>query len=247
MAYYKKTGQRRKRSYLFHGKPGTGKTSTIVAMALYSKSHIIEIPGGSLKNSDDIDVILNTKHIDGVKISKTNLIIVLDEIDVGIEHFNRSLSTTCISKHNDTSEVCDKNKPGCKPEHESTISSEKIISTTATNINLANLLSKLDGISNYNGLIIIATTNHIEHLDPALYREMRLTPIEFKNLRKQDVINIIKRYFDIEITPDHELYNLILDRTITPAKMIYLCDLCYKLNIDLHDFVTNYLFKNQQN
>ena len=264
IAYYKKTGQRRKRSYLFHGKPGTGKTSTIVAMALYSNSHIIEIPGGSLKNSDDIDTILSTQYINGVKISKTNLIVVLDEIDVGIEKFNRQLNRTqlnqiqsnqtqaqpqvcskIITKSNDgidldtdseTEQINQSNQPNQSNQSDGTTEFPK------SNINLANLLSRLDGISNYNGLMIIATTNHIEFLDPAMYREMRLTPIEFKNLRKEDVISIIKRYFDILITPEHELYPLIKDREITPAKTIYLCDMCYKLQVSVDELVKNHLF-----
>lgn len=71
---------------------------------------------------------------------------------------------------------------------------------------------------------------------------MRLTPIEFKNLRKQDVISIITKYFDFTITPDSELYELIQDRAITPARMIYLCDMCYKLNVSIDALVKKYLF-----
>ena len=40
--WHKKTGIKRKKSYLFHGPSGTGKTSSIIAMANYDKRHIIE-------------------------------------------------------------------------------------------------------------------------------------------------------------------------------------------------------------
>ena len=54
--YYIKSGDRRKKGYLFHGLGGCGKTSAIVAMALKDRRHIIEIPVGKL-NSENIDII----------------------------------------------------------------------------------------------------------------------------------------------------------------------------------------------
>ena len=92
--------------------------------------------------------------------------------------------------------------------------------TTGQKINLGTLLSKLDGIGNYNGLIIIGTTNCIDKLEPALYRELRLTPIEFRQLRKCDCIKIIQSYFG---TYDNNLNSIIKDRIITPTKLISLC------------------------
>lgn len=39
--YYKEHGLKRKKGYLFHGEPGCGKTSTVVAIALYDERHIV--------------------------------------------------------------------------------------------------------------------------------------------------------------------------------------------------------------
>lgn len=53
--YYMKHGMKRKKGYLFHGPPGTGKTATVTAMALMDKRHIIEIPMGRVKNDQDFE------------------------------------------------------------------------------------------------------------------------------------------------------------------------------------------------
>ena len=44
LEYYKRTGSRRKKSYLLYGEPGCGKNSSVLAQALYGKRHIIDIP-----------------------------------------------------------------------------------------------------------------------------------------------------------------------------------------------------------
>ncbi len=91
-----------------------------------------------------------------------------------------------------------------------------------TKLTIGSVLSKLDGIGNYNGMMIVATTNHIENLDSALYRELRLTPINFTYLRQIDACEIIEKFFNIKLTIQQK--DLIPDRKITPAKLIFLCE-----------------------
>jgi len=178
--YYKKYGLKRKKGYLFHGLSGCGKTKSVVAMALYDSRHIIEIPFNILKTHDEFEKIMNLNKINGIDNNNNNIIILFDEIDINNNISNRNnkninneiILNTITDVLNDTNKLSQNNK-----------------------INLGTLLSNLDGISNYNGLIIVATTNYIDKLDPALYRHLRLTPFEFKHLRKIDCINIIKSYF----------------------------------------------------
>jgi SpoVK/Ycf46/Vps4 family AAA+-type ATPase len=83
--------------------------------------------------------------------------------------------------------------------------------------NLGTFLSRLDGIGNYEGMIMIATTNNIDNLDPALYRELRLTPIKFDFCRKEDIKEMVEDFYDIEVSEKEMEY--IPDRKISPAKM----------------------------
>jgi hypothetical protein len=103
-------------------------------------------------------------------------------------------------------------------------------------IDLGVVLSSLDGVGNYNGLIIVATTNCIEKIDKAIYRDMRLTPMEFKQMRKIDCQNVIKMYFG---ECDDVINNIIVDRKITPSKLVFLCSTYNHLPI--REFATEIL------
>jgi hypothetical protein len=218
--YYKKHGLKRKKGYLFHGKPGCGKTSTVVAMALYDKRHIVEVPFSLITKHEEFEKIMNLNNINNIEVNNNNIILLFDEIDIGMDKINEINNTT----------------------NESPLFENKLIQTIMTTpndkknttdkeINLATLLSRLDGIGNYNGLIIVATTNNKEKLNPALYRELRLTDINFDNLRKIDCINIIQSYFGN--TYDLSLHNILKDRKITPVKLIYLCQKYENTDIEL--------------
>lgn len=235
--YYKTHGLKRKRGFLFHGIPGCGKTSTVVAMALYDSRHIIEIPFSLLSTHQEFEKIMELKSINDIEINNNNIILLFDEIDIGMDK---------ITNRNNNSNLSDL----IKNESENIVEGVmKTIMTLEHNIpkntieqklNLGTLLSKLDGIGNYNGLIVIGTTNYIERLDPALYRELRLTPIKFDKLRKEDCIKIIKSYFSCNY--NEKLNDIILDRKITPTKLIHLCQ-TYE-NLIIEDFFNNILNKN---
>jgi hypothetical protein len=58
---------------------------------------------------------------------------------------------------------------------------------------LGQVLSALDGLGNYNGLIIVAMTNSIESLPPPLIRPGRLTPVLFGPCSPSQVVSMVKR------------------------------------------------------
>ena len=214
LEYYKKHGLKRKKGYLFHGIPGCGKTSTVVSMALYDKRHILEIPFSLLTKHEEFHKIMNLTAINNIDINRNNIIMLFDEIDIGMETIqNRTkeevgLSQLNASIQNDLEEI-----KSCFVDKKKDVSDHKI--------SLGSLLSRLDGIGNYNGLIIVATTNYIEKLDPALYRELRLTPIKFQKLRKIDCIRIIRSYFGDAY--DEAWHDVLHERVFTPTKLISLC------------------------
>lgn len=228
--YYKKHGLKRKKGYLFHGIPGCGKTSSVVAMALYDSRHIIEIPFSLLTTHQEFEKIMELKSINNIEINNNNIILLFDEIDIGMEKIG--------SRNNDidnkVSEQTNSNNSNNIVEGVvkamMTFDTDEPKNTTEQKINLGTLLSKLDGIGNYNGLIVIGTTNHINKLDPALYRELRLTPIKFDKLRKEDCIKIIQSYFGSNY--DEKLNDILVDRKITPTKLIHLCHQYEDININ---------------
>jgi hypothetical protein len=222
ISYYRRTGLKRKKGYLFYGKPGTGKTTTVMAMSNDDKRHIMEIPLHRVETNNEFEQILNTSQINGIKFNPDNIIILLDEIDIGTK-LNRNKIN--IKQNVDESENYD-------DDDNSAVKGAKLISkviksvseiednnTKSDKLNIGTLLSRLDGIGNYAGLIIVGTTNDISNIDEALYRDGRLNLIKFDNASTDDLKNIIERYYMVKLT--EEQLNIIskLDMKISHAKI----------------------------
>lgn len=179
-----------------------------------------------MESNEEFEQIMSLKSINNINIDNNNIILLFDEINYGFKE---------IIKNNDTSSENNSEYDFVKVLSGETIKQKN----KTTKLQVGTILSKLDGISNYNGLIIIATTNYIDKLEPAMYREMRLTPIEFKKLRTIDCVKIVMSYF--ETIDEKIINNIIKDRFITPAKLIWLCSTFNNKenNIFINDILTN--------
>ncbi len=184
--YFKRTGNRQKAGFLFYGPPGCGKTSHVIALANYTKRHIIEIPLSRVKTNEEIEQILSQDKINGIEIKNSEIILLFDEIDQ--LNFNDLKTAMNMPMTFMTGPMENSDSPSKKNKK----SDDKI--------NLGCLLSRLDGVGNYNGLIIIATTNHIEKLPDALYRDGRLTPVYFDYCNRKDIVNIIEHNYSIKLS-----------------------------------------------
>jgi len=190
--YYKRTGLKRKKGYLFYGQPGTGKTATVMAISNYDKRHIIEIPLNRVKTNNELEQILTMSQINTVKFNPDNVIIFFDEIDIGTNLIRKkSLGSNC-SNESDCSSIDNETKKIKKNSKTSIIDDDD---TNIDKLNIGTLLSRLDGIGNYAGLIVIGATNDISNIDKALYRDGRLTLITFNNASSDDLKNIIEKYY----------------------------------------------------
>ncbi len=219
--YYKRTGLKRKKSYLFYGEPGCGKTSSVVAMSLYDKRHIIDIPFSLISKNSQLENIMNMDIINQIPIKKSQVIYLFDEIDTGMSGMSRDPTITNLDSSNKT-ESSENNVLSTLAVISALANSDSSSTYKSNDLNIGKILSKFDGICNYDGLIIVATTNYKEKLDPALYRELRLTPIYFTFLRQSDAIEIIEKFYQVKL--NQEQIDLIPDRKITPAKLIFLCE-----------------------
>lgn len=231
LEYYKRTGLKRKKSYLFYGEPGCGKTQTVLAISIEDHRHIIEIPFNIVKNNLQLEAIMNLKGINGIQFNKNEVIYLFDEIDTACtlnrESNNNSPQQNSSEKNNSPSlnetlilvQALKDNNPTIGTSLEK-----------HDDLNIGNILSKFDGIGNYDGMIIVATTNYKDRLDPALYRELRLSPIYFTYLRQLDAIEIIEKFFQQKLSAKQ--IEKIPDRKITPAKLIFLCEKHELLSVD---------------
>lgn len=202
LEFNKKFGFKNKLCYLFYGGYGTGKTSFITAIANEYKRHILEIPFSRIKTNDEFDKLLNITFINGTKINKNELIIVFDEIDRN----NAIICSNDITNDNDDSynKNNDNNDNGkdCDVNKSHKITNKNDHDRIDDKLNMSFVLSKLDGLGNYNGLIIIATTNNIDKIHPALYRDMRMTKIHFTHMTKKNITDLCEKYFETKLNED---------------------------------------------
>jgi len=216
--YYKRTGLKRKKGYLFYGKPGTGKTATVMGMSDFDKRHIIEVPLSRVKTNNELEAILTLTHINNIKFYPHNIIILFDELDIGTKLNRKPKSKDYENIMNHSDENNNINKFIKKSDDDDEIACEIV----KDKLSLDTLLSRFDGIGNYAGLIIVGTTNNIDNIDPALYRDGRLSLVKFDYATNIDIENIIKQYYQIEII-DQILIERInkLDKKFSHAKLRY--------------------------
>jgi hypothetical protein len=221
--YYKKNGLKRKLGFLFYGPPGCGKTSHVTALATYDKRHIIEVPMSRVQTNQQLESLLNLKQIQSVKFSKSEIIFLFDEID--------QTNTKVLQTQKEP--LDEKNKINLRDFLSAALSKDEnniISSSEKDTLNLGCLLSRFDGVGNYDGIIFIATTNFKERLSPALYRHGRLTPIFFSYSTKQNMIDMIEYYFEAKMLDEEKELVPTEDDKIAP---------CHFRKI-LEDFQNNY-------
>lgn len=222
LAYYKRNGLTRKAGFLLYGPPGCGKTGSVIASAIHTKRHIIEVPMSRIKKNSDIEELFNLTKIGNVDFTKEDIIILFDEIDqIGIPLQKRESEKNLEKeKEKEREKKKEKEKETNEEANEETklssvlkeymkIDTCKILQDDSVNLGI--LLSRLDGIGNYDGLIIMATTNCKDELSPALYRDGRLNPLMYDFACKEDIIKIIEQFYEnilsseqIERLPDKD-------------------------------------------
>lgn len=178
-------------SALLYGKPGTGKTSTILAIASDLNRDVEYV------NLAKISV---TKLLNRINRSKGD-ILVFEDIDA----INSAVN--CSREDNDTQPA---DTPAADSRAEVFISDStprkrddepsSIFSYTPTS--LSDILNITDGLLASDGTICLFTTNHIEKLDPALLRAGRMNRIvEFSNLNPNTSARLVKYALGIDIPP----------------------------------------------
>lgn len=193
---------------LFHGEPGTGKTSAIKAIARYTNRHIIIIPVKKIRNVDQLQKIFLDERINFAKIPMHKRLYVFEEIDctswkniVLSRQFREKESVVETGTADEIAEalksvLVESSSKGCKDKKSTIVES--------CDLTLADILETLDGMLEMPGRFIIMTSNHPERLDPALLRPGRIDlQICFKKMTRENVKDMYKLWFDEEIPVEH--------------------------------------------
>jgi hypothetical protein len=159
---------------LLHGIPGCGKTSFIKALANKTKRHLLDINLSNIITAQDFTTAFNTELFGDMFIPIDKRILVLEDIDC--------MNSGYLNKRQDNS-VDSPAAPDSAPEK----------------MNLSCFLNTLDGIQEHHGRILIATTNCINNLDPAVLRRFNVK-VNFTHLNLEIAQSIVNNYYDSNVS-----------------------------------------------
>jgi ATP-dependent 26S proteasome regulatory subunit len=200
---YAELGIRKKLGLMFHGVPGTGKSTSIVTIASYLKKDIYYLNMNTIKTNAELQMIFDyvLKNC-----SKTG-IIVIEEIEK---------QTDVVLKNHELKDE----------------TMTDILNKKEGKLNLSYFLNLLDGTLSQEETVYIMTTNHIDKLEPALYRAGRIDKmIEFKKCDKYQIEIIYERIMKRKI--DSDVLDSIPEDVYTPADIIFhLVSYIYETELD---------------
>jgi ATP-dependent Zn protease len=211
---YRRLGIQDALGLLFHGEPGTGKTSAIKAIAKYMDMHLLIVPMNTIRTKRQLEELFYSQHFAYRKVPSHKRIYVFEEIDCNEwAHIVKARKVTDAATDNTSTSYDNISVPGpsktTEKDDDLTADSDDSDNSDVKyfkkkinrdkkdlendKVTLGTLLELMDGLVEFPGRLIIMTTNHPEVLDPALLRPGRIDMhIHFNKLRGCDIANIYK-------------------------------------------------------
>jgi hypothetical protein len=195
-AWYEKKGIPYTLGFLFHGGPGTGKTSSVKAIANTARRHIINIQLSEIKTkaqlrhlffNEEIHVF-NGNNTEKFVIPVHERLYVIEDIDAMGDSVLRREWKKPVSS------VEEKPKKTGDAWLDATQEDEKEV------IDLSFLLNLLDGTLESSGRILAVSSNFPERIDRALIRPGRIDMIiHFKKCNRQILEEMLESFYDKKV------------------------------------------------
>ncbi|KAI0116818.1 BCS1 N terminal-domain-containing protein [Daldinia grandis] len=191
--WYSNRGIPLRRGYLFHGPPGTGKTSLSFALAgiFGLEIHVISLLEPSLTEEDLSSLFASLPR---------RCIVLLEDIDTAglrrpsLNQFDEEPSQT------EPQDPTIPSKPGPRDWKVSDLAralKKEGESDQKAGISLSGLLNAIDGVASQEGRVLIMTTNTPEQLDDALIRPGRVDlQVSFSNATQDQARELFVRMYE---------------------------------------------------
>lgn len=164
--WYKQVGIPWRRGYILEGIPGSGKTSTVIALASDLQMHVCIINLNNMTD-DDLSSALQEAPRRGI--------ILLEDADCAVTSKRESDSSSANDFLAKNQQVTQDN--------------------TNSKLTLSGFLNALDGVAAPDGRIMFMTTNYLEKIDPALLRPGRIDKkFHYTYATESQIYTLAKRF-----------------------------------------------------
>lgn len=189
----KELGLQNKLNLLLYGIPGTGKSTTIQAVATFLQRDIYYVDLQKAKLNEELQMIFEYVN----KYVPNSGIVVIEDIDA---------MTDVVHKRGDA------------VKEDMKVS--EIMNNQSSKLSLEYFLNILQGTLTMDGSIFIVTTNHLEVLDPAFYRDGRFdVKVELKLCDHHQIKQIYRTMMKRDLSED--VLDKIPENKYSPATIIY--------------------------
>ncbi|KAF1991254.1 P-loop containing nucleoside triphosphate hydrolase protein [Aulographum hederae CBS 113979] len=215
--WYANRGIPYRRGYLFHGPPGTGKSSLSFALAgLFGLDiYVVSLLDPMMSESDLIQLFNNLprrcvvllEDIDSAGVTSTRDQGKGDDAASSKKKKCKAVATPAMeapTEKKDPPTVADLAKElrdAIRPRTSRSTAGVTPDDSAKSQLSLSGLLNAIDGVASHEGRVLVMTTNHPEKLDSALIRPGRVDmQIAFTNATKYQAHEIFLRMFSDDQT-----------------------------------------------
>jgi hypothetical protein len=236
-AEFAKAGCAYKSCMLFDGEPGTGKTTTIKAIARETNRHIVILNMNRIKTSEEFESIIRKTKFNKHELLGKQLLFVIEDADATNNSIFLSRDTKKEESKDENLDDFDKDEKNIKKPIKDLIENiengKKLmceLMKQEDQMDMSTLLNTMDGVIELDGIMLIISTNHKNKFDKAILRPGRIDyEHTFKNASLNIIKQMIKHKFDLnndDLLKYPEI-NEIRDNLFSPAEIQ---SICFKYN-----------------